>query len=190
MVMVIFEVWNFLRMWEWINCSPLLHESWHVCLLVSLIICGMLSYCVAKCCVFTILTILVHFWHGYGYKFMCDTKITHGHCYWFFWEVWWTLSGCYFLVPLWHCSWCLVCKIAWCSNMWLVSLIFSLVGALRSYRLFMQVLLLMATALNMPVPVSASDIPSPDRVVDALATELRTRQQCIAEITEMIHVSV
>jgi len=71
-----------------------------------------------------------------------------------------------------------------------VSLIFSLVGALRSYRLFMQVLLLMATALNMPVPVSASDIPSPDRVVDALATELRTRQQCIAEITEMIHVSV
>ncbi|KAJ8425147.1 hypothetical protein Cgig2_032653 [Carnegiea gigantea] len=51
------------------------------------------------------------------------------------------------------------------------------------------VLLLMATALNMPVPVSASDIPSPDRLVDALATELRTRQQCIAEITEMIHVA-
>ncbi|XP_057494130.1 solanesyl-diphosphate synthase 1, mitochondrial-like isoform X2 [Actinidia eriantha] len=46
------------------------------------------------------------------------------------------------------------------------------------------VLLLMATALNVPMPVSASN-----GMVDALPTELRRRQQCIAEITEMIHVA-
>ncbi|KAH9796296.1 Solanesyl diphosphate synthase 3 [Citrus sinensis] len=46
------------------------------------------------------------------------------------------------------------------------------------------VLLLMATALNVRVPE-----PLHDGVEDALATELRTRQQCIAEITEMIHVA-
>ncbi|XP_057970687.1 solanesyl-diphosphate synthase 1, mitochondrial [Malania oleifera] len=46
------------------------------------------------------------------------------------------------------------------------------------------VLLLMATALNVTIPETASD-----RVVDPVATELRTRQQRIAEITEMIHVA-
>ncbi|GMH19646.1 hypothetical protein Nepgr_021487 [Nepenthes gracilis] len=46
------------------------------------------------------------------------------------------------------------------------------------------VLLLMATALSMPVPISSTN-----RVVDTLAMDLRTRQQCIAEITEMIHVA-
>ncbi|KAH7568539.1 hypothetical protein JRO89_XS06G0012500 [Xanthoceras sorbifolium] len=46
------------------------------------------------------------------------------------------------------------------------------------------VLLLMATALNVHLPE-----PLSDGVGDALATELRTRQQCIAEITEMIHVA-
>lgn len=46
------------------------------------------------------------------------------------------------------------------------------------------VLLLMATALNVRVPE-----PLRDGVEDALASELRTRQQCIAEITEMIHVA-
>ncbi|KAH9621308.1 hypothetical protein KSS87_021784 [Heliosperma pusillum] len=51
------------------------------------------------------------------------------------------------------------------------------------------VLLLMATALNMPIPMSSAERLSTARVVDTLATELRTRQQCIAEITEMIHVA-
>ncbi|KAK9726250.1 hypothetical protein RND81_05G202000 [Saponaria officinalis] len=51
------------------------------------------------------------------------------------------------------------------------------------------VLLLMATALNMPVPISSPERLSTARVSDSLATELRTRQQCIAEITEMIHVA-
>ncbi|KAK9707004.1 hypothetical protein RND81_07G166900 [Saponaria officinalis] len=51
------------------------------------------------------------------------------------------------------------------------------------------VLLLMATALNMPVPMSSAERSSNFGVVDTLATELRTRQQCIAEITEMIHVA-
>ncbi|KAK3194260.1 hypothetical protein Dsin_025570 [Dipteronia sinensis] len=46
------------------------------------------------------------------------------------------------------------------------------------------VLLLMATALNVRLPE-----PLSDGVGDALTTELRTRQQCIAEITEMIHVA-
>uniref|UniRef100_A0A803MIP8 Geranyl diphosphate synthase n=1 Tax=Chenopodium quinoa TaxID=63459 RepID=A0A803MIP8_CHEQI len=52
-----------------------------------------------------------------------------------------------------------------------------------------QVLLLMATALNMPVSVSSADRLSPASVVDNLETQLRRRQQCIAEITEMIHVA-
>ncbi|KAK0579638.1 hypothetical protein LWI29_029068 [Acer saccharum] len=46
------------------------------------------------------------------------------------------------------------------------------------------VLLLMATALN-----GRLSEPLSDGVGDALTTELRTRQQCIAEITEMIHVA-
>ncbi|TXG47982.1 hypothetical protein EZV62_027276 [Acer yangbiense] len=46
------------------------------------------------------------------------------------------------------------------------------------------VLLLMATALN-----GCLFEPLSNGVGDALTTELRTRQQCIAEITEMIHVA-
>ncbi|XP_034709652.1 solanesyl diphosphate synthase 3, chloroplastic/mitochondrial-like [Vitis riparia] len=46
------------------------------------------------------------------------------------------------------------------------------------------VLLLMATALNVPLPR-----PALAEVPETLSTELRTRQQCIAEITEMIHVA-
>ncbi|XP_010670597.1 solanesyl-diphosphate synthase 1, mitochondrial isoform X2 [Beta vulgaris subsp. vulgaris] len=51
------------------------------------------------------------------------------------------------------------------------------------------VLLLMATALNLPVSMSSSDRLSPVKVFDNVETELRRRQQCIAEITEMIHVA-
>ncbi|KAI3455973.1 hypothetical protein Pfo_012636 [Paulownia fortunei] len=46
------------------------------------------------------------------------------------------------------------------------------------------VLLLMATALNVSMPRQP-----PEAVVDTLSMELRSRQQCIAEITEMIHVA-
>ncbi|CAI9760077.1 unnamed protein product [Fraxinus pennsylvanica] len=46
------------------------------------------------------------------------------------------------------------------------------------------VLLLMATALNLPM----SRLP-PDATVHTSSVELRTRQQCVAEITEMIHVA-
>lgn len=46
------------------------------------------------------------------------------------------------------------------------------------------VLLLMATALNLPIPKSL-----PHSVGDNLTMDLRTRQQCVAEITEMIHVA-
>ncbi|KAJ4703094.1 Solanesyl diphosphate synthase [Melia azedarach] len=46
------------------------------------------------------------------------------------------------------------------------------------------VLLLMASALNVQVPR-----PLCEGVGDALTTDLRRRQQCIAEITEMIHVA-
>ncbi|XP_021904679.1 solanesyl diphosphate synthase 3, chloroplastic/mitochondrial-like isoform X2 [Carica papaya] len=46
------------------------------------------------------------------------------------------------------------------------------------------VLLLMATALNVHIPN-----PPPVGEGDTLTTELRTRQQSIAEITEMIHVA-
>lgn len=49
--------------------------------------------------------------------------------------------------------------------------------------MFMQVLLLMSTALNASIP------EPPKGLGDVLSTELRTRQQSIAEITEMIHVS-
>ena len=47
----------------------------------------------------------------------------------------------------------------------------------------LQFILLMATALNVQIPKPASG-----GVVDMFSTELRTRQQSIAEITEMIHV--
>lgn len=46
------------------------------------------------------------------------------------------------------------------------------------------VLLLMATALNVQIPRSAPQVD-----VDSFSGDLRTRQQCIAEITEMIHVA-
>ncbi|XP_068634384.1 solanesyl-diphosphate synthase 1, mitochondrial-like isoform X2 [Aristolochia californica] len=46
------------------------------------------------------------------------------------------------------------------------------------------VLLLMASALNMPIPGSAID-----SVDHNVSKDLRSRQQCIAEITEMIHVA-
>ncbi|KAK4349422.1 hypothetical protein RND71_032177 [Anisodus tanguticus] len=46
------------------------------------------------------------------------------------------------------------------------------------------VLLLMATALDVPIPTSAPQVE-----VDSLSSDLRTRQQSIAEITEMIHVA-
>ncbi|XP_022146556.1 solanesyl diphosphate synthase 3, chloroplastic/mitochondrial [Momordica charantia] len=46
------------------------------------------------------------------------------------------------------------------------------------------VLLLMSTALNVPIPK-----PLPHPVEDHLTMDLRTRQQCVAEITEMIHVA-
>ena len=47
----------------------------------------------------------------------------------------------------------------------------------------MQVLLHMASALNMPIPWSAAD-----NLFGSLSGDLRIRQQRIAEITEMIHV--
>ncbi|ERM99202.1 solanesyl diphosphate synthase 3, chloroplastic/mitochondrial isoform X1 [Amborella trichopoda] len=46
------------------------------------------------------------------------------------------------------------------------------------------VLLLMASALKMSIPESATDT-----ALNSLSKELRARQQCIAEITEMIHVA-
>ncbi|KAJ8533570.1 hypothetical protein K7X08_006894 [Anisodus acutangulus] len=46
------------------------------------------------------------------------------------------------------------------------------------------ILLLMATALDVPIPRSAPQVE-----VDSLSRDLRTRQQSIAEITEMIHVA-
>ncbi|KAK1279462.1 hypothetical protein QJS04_geneDACA017699 [Acorus gramineus] len=53
----------------------------------------------------------------------------------------------------------------------------------RDYWHF-QDLLLMATALNMHSSESTAD-----GVINSLSKELRSRQQCIAEITEMIHVA-
>lgn len=49
----------------------------------------------------------------------------------------------------------------------------------------MQVLLLMSTALNLPIPKA----PPPMELGGTTTTDLRSRQQRIAEITEMIHVS-
>lgn len=49
----------------------------------------------------------------------------------------------------------------------------------------MQVLLLMSTALDLPMPKA----PPPIDLGGAMTTDLRSRQQRIAEITEMIHVS-
>ncbi|KAL8460991.1 hypothetical protein ACS0TY_032469 [Phlomoides rotata] len=46
------------------------------------------------------------------------------------------------------------------------------------------VLLLMATALNVQMPRQP-----PEAAEDTLSRELRSRQQCVAEITEMIHVA-
>lgn len=51
--------------------------------------------------------------------------------------------------------------------------------------LLMQVILLMSTALNLPIPKP----PPPNELGGTFTTDLRSRQQCIAEITEMIHVS-
>ncbi|CAM9000820.1 unnamed protein product [Rhodiola kirilowii] len=48
------------------------------------------------------------------------------------------------------------------------------------------ILLLMATALNVPMPKSVRAVQA-ER--DTSSADLRTRQQCIAEITEMIHVA-
>lgn len=48
----------------------------------------------------------------------------------------------------------------------------------------LQVLLLMASALNVGMPSTL-----PINTQESLETQLRTRQQRIAEITEMIHVS-
>lgn len=50
--------------------------------------------------------------------------------------------------------------------------------------LSMQVLLLMASALSVPLSESTASA-----VLHNLAKELRGKQQCVAEITEMIHVS-
>ncbi|CAI9783460.1 unnamed protein product [Fraxinus pennsylvanica] len=47
-----------------------------------------------------------------------------------------------------------------------------------------MVLLLMATALNVPISIKPAAA-----TVDTLPTELRSRHQCLAEITEMIHVA-
>lgn len=49
----------------------------------------------------------------------------------------------------------------------------------------MQIILLMSTALNVQVPQT----PTSNELEGTLTTELRSRQRCIAEITEMIHVS-
>lgn len=54
----------------------------------------------------------------------------------------------------------------------------------------MQVLLLMSTALNVSIPEPPTLREPHMRLGDALPTELRARQQCIAEVTEMIHVSL
>jgi hypothetical protein len=51
--------------------------------------------------------------------------------------------------------------------------------------LFLQVLLLMSTALNLPIPKA----PPAMELGGTTTTDLRSRQQRIAEVTEMIHVS-
>ena len=52
-------------------------------------------------------------------------------------------------------------------------------------RMFLQVLFLMSTALNL----SIHEAPPPIELGGALTVDVRSRQQRIAEITEMIHVS-
>lgn len=53
-----------------------------------------------------------------------------------------------------------------------------------------MVLLLMATALNVPMSVQpAAATATATATADTLPTELRSRHQCLAEITEMIHVA-
>lgn len=52
--------------------------------------------------------------------------------------------------------------------------------------MFLQVLLLMATALNLPI----NEASAPIELRGDLTTDVRIRQQRIAEITEMIHVSL
>ncbi|KAK9733582.1 hypothetical protein RND81_04G076500 [Saponaria officinalis] len=49
-------------------------------------------------------------------------------------------------------------------------------------------LLLMATAFNVPTPKSSADEHSPAAVHSSIGTDLHTRLQLIAEITELIHV--
>jgi len=51
--------------------------------------------------------------------------------------------------------------------------------------MFLQVLLLMSTALNLPI----NEASAPTALGADLTTDVRSRQQRIAEITEMIHVS-
>lgn len=51
--------------------------------------------------------------------------------------------------------------------------------------MFMQIILLMSSALDMQIPKS----PPSNELEGTLTTELRSKQRCIAEITEMIHVS-
>ena len=51
--------------------------------------------------------------------------------------------------------------------------------------MFLQVLLLMSTALNLPI----HEAPPPIEIGGTLTTDVRLRQHRIAEITEMIHVS-
>ncbi|KAL9275860.1 Solanesyl diphosphate synthase 3, chloroplastic/mitochondrial-like protein [Drosera capensis] len=63
------------------------------------------------------------------------------------------------------------------------------VGPLAECWVFLRlVLLLMATALHVPVSVPAP-VPPLNAVMDTFGMDLRARQQCIAEITEMIHVA-
>jgi hypothetical protein len=66
----------------------------------------------------------------------------------------------------------------------LSSLIFNIWDWVNEW-LFLQVLLLMSTALNLPIPKA----PPPMEYGGSTPTDLRSRQQRIAEITEMIHVS-
>ncbi|KAG4387207.1 hypothetical protein AAZX31_11G178400 [Glycine max] len=51
--------------------------------------------------------------------------------------------------------------------------------------MFLQVLFLMSTALNL----SIHEAPPPIELGGALTVDVRSRQQRIAEITEMIHVA-
>lgn len=64
-----------------------------------------------------------------------------------------------------------------CSDSFSLGIITGLVSCL-------QVLLLMATALNLRVPEALIG-----ESTDIVSSELRVRQRGIAEITEMIHVS-